>query len=70
MKMAKAETKAKTKTPEQVEEERRLECMEKVNEVLKEYNYAMVPYNQPTWKFVKVDTQDNEQETTEQNRPA
>ena len=56
-----------TSTPEQLEEAERQKCMIEVNQVLHKYGFAMVPYNNPTWKFVKVNLEENggDEESTE-----
>lgn len=46
--------KAKTKKVEMTEQERQAACLNEINEVLKKYKYALVPFNQPSFKLVPV----------------
>lgn len=47
------------------EEQEKIECAEKINKVLAEYDFALVPYNQPMMKLVKVEKKDEETEKSE-----
>jgi hypothetical protein len=55
--MTKAE---KIKTPEEIEQEERVACANEINEILKKYQFAMIPFNQPSFKFVKVKNEEKQ----------